>query len=184
MTMNVKEHLLNRSVNLELYSKSLVVSEEEQTATFLLWNLSGQLVGFQQYRPEKPKMSKELNPRELRYFTYVSKAENNGQQLVAFGLELLNYNDKNLFVVEGVFDAVKLHNLGLNALAVLSCDPKPLKSWLWSMGFNVVPVCEGDKAGKKLKKLSNNGDFFELEDNVDLGDMNPSDVKSLFHEFL
>ncbi|MBM25455.1 MAG: hypothetical protein CL760_07210 [Chloroflexi bacterium] len=176
-------HLKNRHVNTELY-KGLTVSEEEQTATFLLWNLSGQLVGYQQYRPERPKMDHTLDPRELRYFTYATKLEPKRQMHAVFGLDLLNKNNKTLFVVEGVFDAVRLHNLGLNCLAMLGCNPKQMKTWLWSMDYDVVPVCEGDKAGKKLKNLSNNGKSLFLSEGVDLGDMTNEEVLETFKEYL
>lgn len=182
--MNVTEHLLSRSVNLELYKNTLTVSEENQSATFYLWNTSGQLVGFQQYRPNQPKVDYTLDPRMLRYFTFVSKESESSQKLTAFGLELLNPENRTLFVVEGVFDAVKLHNLGLNCLALLSATPKPLREWLWTLGYNVVPVCEDDKAGKLLKKMSNNGDYLELTNGQDLGDMKDSEVFELFKEYL
>lgn len=181
---NLTVHLEERNLNLNLYN-NVFVSEEENLVVFYLWNLMGQMVGFQQYRPHKDKMNKELQPRELRYFTYLSKEEEtNTHSLVAWGLELLNPKQKRVFVVEGVFDAVKLHNLGLNALAVLSCDPKQLKGWLFSMGYEVVPVCEDDKAGKKLAKLSSNGDVVYLENGQDLGDMTQKDVNELFSKYV
>ena len=176
-------HLKERYVNTDLY-KNLVVSEEEFTATFMLWNLSGQLVGYQQYKPFRVKTSKELNPRELRYFTYVTKYDNKNQMTTAFGLDLLDYNKKYVFVCEGVFDAVRLHNLGLNALALLSCNPKQLKSWLWSFGFVVVPVCEGDDAGKKLAKLANTKEVVFLPENKDLGDLSNEEVFNFFKKYL
>lgn len=71
-------------------------------------------------------------------------------KVTAYGLEFLNYDDPLLFVVEGVFDAVRFHNMGLNCLAVLSCDPKHLKEWLRLLPFYKVAVCDGDKAGLKL----------------------------------
>ena len=83
-----------RELNPSLYSG---VTEHNNVYTFPLWNLSGQLVG---------------------YFTYLPKSTN-----TAWGLELLNPEKPYLLVVEGVFDAVKLHNLGVNALAVLANDP-------------------------------------------------------------
>ena len=176
-------HLKNRYVNTELY-KGLTVSEEEQTATFFLWNLSGQLVGYQEYKPGRPKMDNRLSPRELRYFTYVTKLDPKRQMHAVFGLELLNKNNKVLFVVEGIFDAVRLHNLGLNCLAMLGCNPKQMKTWLWSMHYEVVPVCEGDKAGKKLKKLSNNGRSLFLPEGLDLGDMTDAEVLDTFKVYL
>ena len=45
--------LLKRRCNVSLHRP--VLDSEEQVATFYLWNLSGQLVGYQQYRPTAPK---------------------------------------------------------------------------------------------------------------------------------
>lgn len=152
----VLNHLKSRSLDTTLYP-DLVVDEASQTATFYLWNLSGQLVGYQQYKPFAPKNDKTLKPSDLKYFTYLSKPDGKKSALSAWGLQLLDKSKPYLFLVEGVFDAVKLHRMGLNALAVLTCDPKHLSSWLKTMNYRLVPVCEGDKAGQKLAKLSDDG---------------------------
>lgn len=178
----LKQHLQERHVNLNLYP-SACVSEEEFCVTFYLWNLSGQMVGYQTYKPFREKNNPKVDPQELRYYTYLSKCDR-GQTNSAFGLELLNPNQKFVFLVEGVFDAVRLHNLGLNALAVLGCNPKQMRSWLWSLGYTVVPVCEGDKAGQKLAKLANSDLVLHLAEGVDLGDMTDEDVFNTFSSYL
>jgi hypothetical protein len=48
--MNIKTHLKQRHLDLELHRP--ILDEELNIATFLLYNLSGQLVGYQQYQPE------------------------------------------------------------------------------------------------------------------------------------
>jgi hypothetical protein len=45
--MNIKTHLKQRHLDLELHRP--ILDEELNIATFLLYNLSGQLVGYQQY---------------------------------------------------------------------------------------------------------------------------------------
>ena len=177
------EHLKSRHLNVELYS-SVYVSEEEQSVFFPLWNLFGQMVGYQQVKPFAPKNDSDLEPKDKRYYTWVSKHESKHSQVTAFGLELLDTSKKTVFVCEGVFDACRLHNLGLNALALLSCDPKQLKGWLWSLGYEVVPVCEGDKAGKKMAKLSSHGRVEFLPEGVDLGDMSENEVFDMFSKYL
>lgn len=177
------EYLNNRYFNLKLYS-SVSFSEEEKSVFLPLWNLNGQMVGYQQVKPFQPKNDKTLKPSEQRYFTFVSKPDGKNAYYTAFGLELLNPNKKLLFVCEGVFDACRLHNLGLNALALLSCDPKPLKTWLWSLGYLLVPVCEGDHAGKKLAKLSNSGLVEYLPEDKDLGDLTENEVFERFSKYL
>lgn len=173
---------LHTHLNVELYP-SLTVSEEENSVTFMLWNLSGEMVGYQQYRPERPKVDLTLDPRELRYFTYL-KAEEGLKVLTGFGVELLDTSKTHLFVVEGVFDACRLHNLGLNALALFACDPKHTKSWLSSLGYTVVPVCEGDEAGQKLSKLRSSEEVVYLPEGKDLGDLTDSEVLEHFEKYL
>ena len=61
MLMDVKKHLTERYLNPDLYT----VSWDDETACFALWNLSGQWVGYQQYRPFAPKTARN-DPKRLR----------------------------------------------------------------------------------------------------------------------
>ena len=65
---NLQTHLKNRNVNLELYP-DCILSEKTNTFTMYLWNLSGQLLGFQTYKPNCPKNDSSLDPRDQKYFT-------------------------------------------------------------------------------------------------------------------
>ena len=62
---SVAQHLKDRHLNLELHRP--MVDEVERVATFYLWNLSGQLTGYQQYRPEGEKKPQN---KQGKYFTY------------------------------------------------------------------------------------------------------------------
>lgn len=169
--MDVRQHLEDRSLNTELYN----CSWDDETASFLLFNLSGQVVGYQQYRPHAPK-SFPNNPKLGRYYTYAKN------KTAVWGLETFYFRNDVLFLTEGIFDACKLHNLGLPAIAVLSNDPKSLKSWLFALPRTVVAVCDNDAAGKKLAKL---GQLVVVPpDGKDLGDMTNLQVKQLVERFL
>jgi len=162
---------MHRDLDVSKYSGVVAVY------TFPLWNLMGQMVGYQQYRPDADK-ERKLNPKDMRYYTYLPSNTN-----TAWGLETLNPRKVNLLVVEGIFDAVKLHNAGCNALAVLANNPRPLKSWLHTLGYNIVPVCEGDKAGRMLASLAT-GDIVEyLPEGVDVGDMTAEQVTERFGKY-
>lgn len=137
----ILQHLSSR------YLQAPTISTTEDTVVFPLWNLSGQLVGYQQYKPFAETKQNPEHQSETKYTTYLPTTK-----VTAYGLEFLNYDDPLLFLVEGVFDAARFHNMGLNCLAVLSCDPKPLKEWLRLLPFYKVAVCDGDKAGLKLAK--------------------------------
>ena len=95
MFMDVKKHLLERYLNPDLYT----VSWDDETASFALWNLSGQWCGYQQYRPFAPKTLRN-DPRGARYFTWAK------DRLVVWGLESWDFRKDVLFVTEGVFVGV------------------------------------------------------------------------------
>lgn len=159
----VKEYLVRRHVNLELHRP--VVDEGERTATFFLYNLSRQLVGYQQHRPDAGKTPQKRGPREARYFTY-RKQPTHG----VWGLESLYLSQGPVFLTEGVFDACRLTALGQSALATCCNDPqKDLRNWLMMLQRPVVVVCDNDAAGRKLAKFGHYAEFCPKE-GQDLGD--------------
>lgn len=146
----MRQHLKRRHLDIELYSG---LSVGHDVVVFPMWNLSGQMVGYQQYRPDGNKKERR-NPKVGKYYTQVRK-EGKTSATTAWGLDRLNMNRRRVYLVEGIFKACRFHNLGLNALAVISNDPKHLKSWLTSLGYELYSVCDGDKAGIKLAKYGN-----------------------------
>lgn len=172
--MSTLAHLSSRHLNTDLYR--LFVDESENVVCFYLFNLSGQLVGYQQYRPGA---SKEQNndPKNGRYFTYTSPGK-----LGVWGLETFLFRTDILFLTEGVFDACHLHNLGLPAVATLSNNPKGLANWLSSLARWVVPVADNDKAGLALTQYGNESLICDSE--KDLGDMTDEEVRHLLTKYL
>lgn len=167
------EHLKERHLDVDLHHP--VLDEAERVVTFFLWNLSGQVVGYQQYRPEATK-EKKNNPKEGRYFTYNPKAT-----IAVWGLESLHFTPRVVFVTEGIFDAARLTEKGYSAVAVLSNDPKKdVRNWLASLGRTVVAVCDDDAAGKKLAKL---GDASFVLEGHDLGDATDDEVNEILSKF-
>lgn len=162
--MNLLLHLMARRCSFYRY-QGVSLDVDNCTATFPLWNLSGQMVGFQQYKPLAPKTGNK--PSENKYFTYVTKVNGKAQQAV-FGLDLLNVRKPYCFIVEGIFDASPLHRLNENALAVLTSNPKHLK-FLSLLPYTLIALCEGDAAGKKLGKYANK--VIYLPEGKDPGDM-------------
>lgn len=181
--MTILKHLKLRSLDISLYPDA-IVSEKEGTITFPLWNTCGQMVGFQQYRPNRPKKSKILALSERRYDTKVTRHDGKHIALTAFGIPLLDSSKRELFVVEGIFDAVKLHSLGLNCLALLSSDIGYLTSWLSSLGYIIIPICEGDEAGLKLLTLSTTGEAIILPKGKDLGDIKKRKIKKMLKKYI
>lgn len=169
----VLQHLKNRHLNVELHRP--MVDEVERVATFFLYNLSGALVGYQQYRPEGEKKPNN-NPKEGKYFTYRKQPTH-----TVWGVESLHLSPNVVFVCEGLFDAARLTERGYSALAVLSNNPSPdLRNWLTMLNRKVVAVCDNDAAGRKLAKF---GDVAVFCEDHDLGDSTDEYVNELVRRF-
>lgn len=165
--MDILAHLKGRGFHPERYH----FSYDEETACFFLYNLSGQWVGFQQYRPAADKARKN-DPKDSRYYTHYERG-----RVAVWGLETFNYRTDVLFITEGVFDCVRLHNQGLPAIAALANDPQHLRHWLYALSATrlLVGVCDNDEAGEKLAKSVNIA--IRLQDSKDLGDKTDEEVR-------
>ncbi|WP_199028806.1 toprim domain-containing protein [Ralstonia sp. ASV6] len=170
-------HLAERWLNPSRYRGVFVA---EDSATFALWNFSGQMVGYQTYRPDRPK-NHDGDPREGRYFTFVSRYGGRTPELAVWGLETVDPG-RPLFLCEGVFDACRLHALGLSCVATLGSDPKPLRQWLNCLPQLKVAVCDGDAAGRKLAKFADEAVF--LPDGKDAGDLSENELRDALRSYL
>lgn len=168
------DHLRRRHLDVDLHRP--VLDEDERVATFFLWNLSGQVVGYQQYRPEGEKKPQN-NPKQGKYFTYRKQPT-----VAVWGVESLHLTPHVVFLTEGVFDAARMTERGVSALAVLSSNTGwDLQNWLSMLNRNVVAVCDGDKAGGMLAKFGNAS--LCLLGGKDLGECGDEDVDMLVKEF-
>ena len=171
------EHLRSRYYDVTKFPL-LGIDQQQCCVTFPIWNLSGQLIGYQVYRPNSTKTQKN-DPREGRYFTRIKE-----QKVGVWGLESW-MDSPSLFVCEGVFDACKLNFVAnVSAIAVMTATISPqLTNWLWNVRKwrKVVVFGDGDAAGRKLLKHGHLG--HQLPDNVDIGDMPEQDVKDLVEQY-
>jgi DNA primase len=151
------KHLLSRHYDPSRYVHQHI-DHNQRILTVLLHNLSGQYVGFQQYRPDI-KEKRHNDPRESRYFTYAPRDTS-----ALWGFESYDSSKADIYVVEGIFKAATLHSVGLNALAVLTANPVKMQSLLWllSHSHNVIAIGDNDKAGAQLVKLVGRG--FQSDD--------------------
>ena len=166
-------HLLSRNFDASLY-EGIVLDERNQILTVYLHNLSGQLVGYQRYNPNSEDKRTNI-PKDARYFTH----RTSGQHAV-WGLETLNTQLSDCFVVEGIFKASALHRLGFNAIAVLCNNPKPLKSWLFALPYRLIAIGDNDDAGRKLIDAIGLGTRFEK----DLDEYSLSELKLCVDQLL
>lgn len=148
--------MISRHLDLNLHRP--IIDEEEDVATFYLWNLSGQLVGYQQYRRFGEKHTPN-NPKEGKYFTHRKLPT-----LGVWGTESLDFSG-SVFVCEGIFDACRLTERGCAAVAVLSNNTGyDLYNWLRCLNRRVVAVCDNDAAGLKLAKFGHDAVFTREKD--------------------
>lgn len=172
--MTLTDHLRARHLDLNLHHP--MIDDEEGVATFYLWNLSGQLVGYQQYRPGADKQAKN-HPKDGRYYTYRKQPT-----VAVWGVESLHLTPGVVFVTEGIFDACRLTERGVSALAVLSNDPSAdVGNFLSMLNRLVVVVADNDKAGRRLAKF---GSVAVFTDEKDLGDANDEFVVNLVRRFV
>ena len=171
----VLEHLKDRHLDVELHRP--MVDEVERVATFFLYNLSGSLVGYQQYRPEGEKKPNN-NPKEGKYFTYKKQST-----VAVWGIESLDLTPTVVFLTEGLFDAARLTHYGVSALAVFGNDPgQDVHNWLSLLNRRVVVVCDGDLAGGKIAKYGDTS--LCLLGGKDLGECSDDYVNMLLKEFV
>jgi len=143
----VREHVKSRWVDDSRFK--VWYDDSEDLATFPLWNLSGQLVGYQQYRPKADKRLSNLRYGS-RYFTYCV-----GAKVRLWGMESW-LQSQTLFLTEGVFKSARLSSLGYSSLALLSNDPDESTKRFLSIVMRmrkVVAVGDPGQPGKKLLKF-------------------------------
>ena len=80
--MKLVQHLKDRGMNPKLYVISY--SYSGSIITFYLYNLTGQIVGYQRYKPLST-YKKTNDPKSARYYTYLPRDVDG-----VFGLELLD----------------------------------------------------------------------------------------------
>jgi len=142
----LRDHLISRGCNPDDYN--VILDEEDNVATFLIYTLTGKLVGFQQYRPGREKnvakaraiAGDKLDLRDLCYYTFMREKE-----FQIWGFDRFDWKRGPIYVVEGIFDAVKLHNAGYNAVAVFGNSPVWLPAFREAMPHELIAVCDWDE---------------------------------------
>lgn len=173
--MNIYQHLKERHINLELHRP--IVDEENNIVTYLLYNLSGKIVGYQQYNPNGGKGKNNYNCKEHgKYYTY-----RKSPTVAVWGVESLYQSQGVIYVTEGLYDAARMTEKGQSAIATLCNNPpKDYRNWLMMLNRPIVAVCDNDAAGRKLAKL---GHYVEVVPESDLGSASDSYVNHLIQKY-
>jgi hypothetical protein len=165
------KHLQSRHVNPNLYT--FYCDDDAQVVTFYCYDVARRHNGTLQYRPNVPKTRRN----DEKYGRYYSVPTSTTQ--IYFGGESLCMRPDLLVLVEGMFDAVRFHNAGVPALAVMANDPKRLVSLFTILRATrrLIGVRDNDVAGMKLAGCV---DECYTTDTKDVGEM--SSVE--FEDFL
>ena len=142
------KHLRKRGLTPEI---RCWISWEEEIVRFPLWTLgNGKLLGYSRYNWKAPKLRSNAEGGR-----YINKA--NSAYCMLWGLEHF-YASETLFVVEGVWDAIRIINAGYAAVAALTATPsKGFVGYfkLITRGRPIIVLGDNDEngAGRKLGKL-------------------------------
>lgn len=158
------DHLERRNFPL-VFHPDTVLNHEERTVTFPLWDLSGRMTGYQQYRPDS-KDKKSNNKEHARYYTH-----NDRWKSVMWGTNTIQWNKPFIFVQEGVFDACPFHHFNIPAVAILSYNNVEAYKALRSTGKKLFTIADGDKSGRKLLKTISDGRWLGYSDYHDVSDI-------------
>jgi hypothetical protein len=167
-------HLKERHIDLDKVPMML----GDEHIYFWIYNLVGQIIGYQKYTPFAPKSRNN----EGRYITIVPS-----KQYAFIGMHSF-YDSEVLFTVEGVFDATRLWNLGLSCLAILGTADKAQINFLRlqkKAGRKVIHITDPGLPATMLKNLRKfTSSIIIPSGDEDLGDMSDDVVKSVLNEYI
>lgn len=140
-------HLIQRCKNYpEIFG---VVDHENEIFTRYIYNLSGEIIGYQRYNWRADKFKN--NDPKGRYYTYVSKVDNK-TELCVMGLETFDSRRHIIYVVEGGFEQASAVSCGFNCVATLTNTTKRIDGWLKTNHLTSVALCQPDKASMLLAR--------------------------------
>lgn len=97
---------------------------------------------------------------------------------------------EQVYVVESSFDAIRLDQVGLSAVATLGANVSTMQTELLQKYFNnIIVIADNDEAGGNMKnrlleKLGSRVSVIQLDNKYkDIGDMSDEDIKSLDFKF-
>lgn len=145
---DVVQNLIERGM--DPYRRDVVIDKETTHATFLLYNLHGQLVGYQRYNPLGDKKHFYDEEDLVKYFTWVGNDNVKGKKLACWGLDSIKSSTKILYITEGIFDANMIQKTGRACVALLTGTPSPqMIEFLNLLPYKKIAICDNDEGGSK-----------------------------------
>ena len=153
---------------------SLGYSEKQDMVTIPIHTPDGMCVGF---------VGRSIEGKEFKNTPKLPKSK------VLFNLHRVKASRK-VYVVESSFDAIRLDQVGLPAVATLGASVNSTQIELLQKYFNeIILIADNDEAGntmaeKLVKKLGSRVTIIQLDTKYkDVGDMEDEDIKQLDHTF-
>lgn len=134
-----------------------------------MYDFGRRYTGYQQYRPSASKKPQN-NPKDGRYYSYVTKGE-----IALFGLESWDFSEV-VYLVGGLFKATTLHRLGYSALHVSSVSHYFLKSQLRLLGRPYLAIGDNDDEGRQFARR-----YGGWTSPCDVDEMSDKDVHMMVH---
>jgi hypothetical protein len=148
-----------------------------EKVTFLFWELTGRLIGGVQYYWKGVKVA-GVNSENDRYWYCNDKCHSG-----LFGLEFFNLSTiDTVFVVEGVWDAIRILSLGYPAVATIGSPNFAIKAKIAGLPCKKIAVLDGDMRTVEIVRYVD--DYIVLPPDEDPNSMNPVVLKSLLDEVL
>lgn len=152
-------HLNSRKYDVERY-KHHYIDEENEIATFYLFDRDHRWTGFQKYNPNSTLKKINNSEQDGRYFNHNLKGE-----LCVWGLENLTYNG-SLFVTESIFKSAAIHMAGFDSVTQLTSGcSKQFLDLVYGIDSHAIFIGDNDPAGIKFSKYMPGG--FVLEKDLD-----------------
>lgn len=166
-----KDYFKYRKLSTSSWSKfSLGYSEKQDMVTVPVHSPDGMSVGF---------VGRSIEGKEFKNTPGLPKAK------TLFNLNRVKTADR-VYVVESSFDAIRLDQVGLPAVATLGSNVSNLQIELLQKYFNnIIVIADNDEAGGNMKtkiieKLGSRVSVIQLnKEYKDIGDMSDEDIKKL-----
>ena len=174
-TERAKDYFNYRKINSQSWSKfSLGYSDKQDMVTVPVHSPDGMCVGF---------VGRSIEGKEFKNTPGLPKAK------LLFNLHRVKNSDK-VYIVESSFDAIRLDQVGLPAVATLGANISNSQVELLKKYFNnIIVIADNDEAGSNMKqrlieKLGSRISVVTLDSKYkDIGDMDDETIKNLEYRF-
>lgn len=170
-----KDYFKYRKIDAKSWTKfSLGYSEKQDMVTVPVSSPDGLIIGF---------VGRSIEGKEFKNTPGLPKSK------TLFNLSRVKTADK-VYVVESSFDAIRLDQVGLPAVATLGANVSNTQIELLQKYFNnIIVIADNDEAGGNMKdriieKLGSRVSVIQLEKQYkDIGDMDDNSIKNLEFSF-